>query len=646
MKTIEIISQDLFDKIRSRFTNLQMGDETGEVTMDPRKARFYDFDFTIENHDLGRVSISINELGTLKMFYGKSILEDIDPVSRDYWYDFLREMRSFAMRRLLRFDTRDITKSNLNKDDFQYLASNGSKEESMNESKFTGSSMTSHRVLERTKLIVKHKKSVNDESIGGRRGMPSNISAIFIENEEGERFKYPFIHTAGAKAMQRHVANGGRPYDELGRHIIDTSGKIAQLSAFHRHMGKHDALNQEVHEIAHRTGAKLESLRSHINSLHGQRGYEAFAETFDPTSTMDGMAEMDQATMEDYKSKFTVNSFKEDLAQYFPLIHSIMQETGTVDLENYIKEADICSDCEHDPCICDDKVKEDEFDIYSRKSNKFDDAFESWAHALAEGDIEPDTLGQLAELLAGGQLPTVGVDATSTIEALTGIGLDNAPDFDMLSKDLEDLARETDGQGNPIYTIMAWLEKIDPEAANELEKQQQPQQQPQPTPQAPAAPQAQQSAAPQGQQPMAEGQEDEDEVHDKEKDSKKPSMQELAHWIGGHYNANYKEEGFKSPWRKGVTELGIMAEKEFGHPYHHLVKELMSMKDGETKLQRAARRSHERKQEMEGSESVLGHKDIEPKMAGATRPGQREPGMSTAENQHFEAILRLAGLAK
>ena len=40
MKAIQIISQDLFDKVRSRFTNLEMGDEAGAITIDPAEARF------------------------------------------------------------------------------------------------------------------------------------------------------------------------------------------------------------------------------------------------------------------------------------------------------------------------------------------------------------------------------------------------------------------------------------------------------------------------------------------------------------------------------------------------------------------------------------------------------------------------------
>ena len=73
MKAIQIISQDLFDKIRSRFSNLEMGDETGAVTIDPAYARYYDFDFVSEGNNLGRVSISLGDLGSLKVYYSQGI---------------------------------------------------------------------------------------------------------------------------------------------------------------------------------------------------------------------------------------------------------------------------------------------------------------------------------------------------------------------------------------------------------------------------------------------------------------------------------------------------------------------------------------------------------------------------------------------
>jgi ribosome modulation factor len=141
MKPISIISQSLFDKVRSRFSNLEMGDETGAVVIDPEEARFFDFDFVFEGNNLGRVSISINDPGSLKVYFSQGITENQDEPAKKEWFNFLREMRFFAMRRLLRFDTRDIAKTNLDKNDFQHLAKTQAPKEpdmtTMNENKKT-----------------------------------------------------------------------------------------------------------------------------------------------------------------------------------------------------------------------------------------------------------------------------------------------------------------------------------------------------------------------------------------------------------------------------------------------------------------------------------------------------------------------------
>ena len=678
MKTIEIISQDLFDKIRSRFTNLQMGDEQGGVTMDPREARFYDFDFTLEEHNLGRVSISINELGTLKVFYGQSILEDIDPISKDYWYDFLREMRQFAKRRLLRFDTRDITKSNLNKDDFQYLATNGNKEETtmdMNESvKFEGSSRTSYGKMQHAKVIVKHHKPVTDE-VAGARKRPGNIKAVYVENEDGERFKYPFIHTAGALAMAQHVSHGGKPYDERGNAIIGMSHDISECVSCLKHMGRHDSLNAEAHPIAERVHGKLQSLKDCLNKISGPKGYRAWSESWQPEATMGGtVEEVDQATFEDYKSKFTQSSFKEELAQFFPLINRIMKEAGTVDLEDLVHEGseEKCNECGmwESECACDhETVKEGEFE-----------QFESWAESTAEGTLEPQTIQDLKTLLSTDSFKQVGPEATGIIQGLQGINIhDNG-----LESALTDLAG-SDPSADPKFTIVSYYQKADPQVAQELAADQQqpaPQQEPAPDQsvdqQAPVAPEEQPTAEGEvpakntdiadkkakmdrlkGKEPSVAGhlanwlkgkkdsgatyeeEENEDEIHDKAANGEAPTMKDLAHWLCGHYNADFKEQGFKSPWRKGVTELGIMAEKEFGPQYSHLVKELMTSKEGESALERIIRKSHERKTKTGEADEMQSHSQSP--LSNVDNP--RLP-KGPEEEEQFEAILRLAGLAK
>ena len=668
MNIIEIIAQDVFDKVRGRFANLQMGNEDGTVTSNPKEARFFDFDFVLEGNNLGRVSLSINERGSLKVFYSQGITEGQDGITRGLWYEFLKEMRYFAKRRMLRFDTRDITKGNLDKSDFQYLAINGSKEDNMNESSMYGSSKTSYRKLENTRLIVRHGKAVDEGKAGDRS---RHINALFVENSEGERFKYPFIHLAGAKCMQRHVANGGTPHDDAGKAIIKMSEQIAQLNSFKRHV-KTATLNDDAHQIHERAGQKLQNLRDCMNTLQTQRGYQEWAENFSP---MEEAAELDPVTMEDYKAKFTVKHFDETLAGVFPLIHSIMQEAGTVDLDSVVHEGDDkeCDECGmlESKCKCDDKEKTESFE-----------AFESWADAIVEGTMTPDQIDQLKDLLAAGL--TLGPDGTSAIEALQNVGIED----EKLEDALKSLAN-VDPSADPIETLQAWLRVNDPDALSQLDiGGEAPQTNVDPAPQGDVgqepAPQGDMGAeqdpnamapeagaeqdpnamAPEEEEPAMAEAEDEEAMDNAEPRKEKPvNIKELAEFIGAFYNPNAREQGL-GEWRKGPTELGIMAGKQFGDRAGRMV-ELMV-----TKMQERTQGHQEFAEVMklagiktqEATQMVTGKSKYVDKKVGQwtskgykvekthNHPnGDKTVKLSTDDkksNEGIDIMLRLAGLAK
>lgn len=590
MNSTHIISQDVFDKIRSRFQNLEMGDEDGGVTLDPKLARFFDFDFIVEGKNLGRVSISINERGTLKVFYSQGILEDTNDFVKDLWYDFLREMRMFAKRRLLRFDTRDITKSNLNKNDFQYLATNGPKDDNMdlNESaKFEGSKKTSYRVLEKTKLIAKHKKSIETEEHGARsRG--SNIKALYIENAEGERYKYPFIHIAGAKAMQRHVANGGRPYDEKGQAIVKISEEILQLSAFKRHVGKPDGMNQRVNEITSKTNEKLMSLRRTVEGLCNQSYYEKWSENFVPNAAE---VQLDEVSVEDYKSAFTVSSFREDLMQYFPLIHKVMNEAGELDLEEYVATEGsigsgigkvaggigggiIAARTKQNPIVgaeigsdigsaVGDKVGDMVSSLFNKKdkpaSEAFDD-FTEWADRVEEGKLEPDTLADLKDLLDNKL--TLDVGGQSAIDGLEGIGVNDEELFAQL-RDLADPEKGGDPKNDPKDTVVKWLSSFDPEAAEELFG-------------------SKSGSEPADDLDMAKDiEQDSDEMPKEEMNTSSSShIRKIAEKIYSHYNRHHKEQGL-GPFPKGEKGIYDEVTNDFGEEAGELAAQLIKELGGD-----------------------------------------------------------------
>ena len=45
MRELDKIASELFDKIRSRFEPVRLGDKSGDDTKNPEAARFYNFDY-------------------------------------------------------------------------------------------------------------------------------------------------------------------------------------------------------------------------------------------------------------------------------------------------------------------------------------------------------------------------------------------------------------------------------------------------------------------------------------------------------------------------------------------------------------------------------------------------------------------------
>ncbi len=329
------ISYDLFNKIRSQFSNIQIGDSTGQPTADPQEAVFFDFEFKEDADTFGRVSISLADGENMKVFYNRDLVSKIDEDSRDEWYAFLKELKDFAVEHQLAFDVRDITKSNLTKQDYKNLAdtnatvnTDGMSEELNRITKLagvevkeglTGTSKSSYENLDKTRLIIRHSGPV-DETVPGSRSR--HINSLYIENEDGERFKYPITHLAGARAMTRHVANGGRPHDEFGQHIIKTSENIAQLNSFSRYVSHKDQLNDNAGDIIEQTKLKLENLRAYIKNLGKQTHYDEASKNFKPSA----IADLSDDERSAYREKFTMKHLDDRVENVLPLIHNIMQE--------------------------------------------------------------------------------------------------------------------------------------------------------------------------------------------------------------------------------------------------------------------------------------------------------------------------------
>ena len=503
MNGLDNISKSLFEKIRGRFPKIVMGDENGAPTSNESQARFFDFDWVVNGENQGAVSISINENDALKVYYSQNMLENLPEPVENEWYAFLKEMRFFAKKHMMSFDTRDIAKSNLDKRDYQYLAS-----KQVQESAMYGTTKSSYEELDKTKLIIRHKKEITPEQVGART---RHISSLFIENEAGERFKYPYAHLAGARAMSRHVANGGLPHDDFGKHIIETSSNIAKLTAFKRYVGKKDFMNTTSNDIIEGSNIELDNLRNHIKKLQGQQYYLDTKENFSVTES--GDSELGEDVINELTNAFTIPQFNEELKDMFPLLHRIHQKRvaeTTLDLDDVVSEGNAVA--EMDPESFFDKVAnsgsdgydmlhdammgkygravekeaqdmyndvsvdnglhpDDDFeDIYDRMMDQIEadygkteglDDFESWADSVVDEALDKQRIALLNKLVSK-DFP-VGPDATNALESLKGIIEDEG-----LMSELKELA-DNDPTASAKPVIYKHLKSTQPEVLDQVD---------------------------------------------------------------------------------------------------------------------------------------------------------------------------------
>ena len=228
---LNAVAQDLFDELKSRFSNLTLGDQDAQTTIDPQQARFFKFDWN-DNP----ISISIDE-EDVRLIYNKNITDTLESSLQDDWYSFAKYMREFAITHNLGFKPQDVEKLDLEQGDFEFL----SQVNTVQESKMHGTPKTSYDKLDKTKMIIRHSKQV-DETIPGSRSR--NIDCIFIENAQGERFRFPYNYLKGARAMMMHVAKGGNPYDDIGESIIKKVEEIKDLRNFNSYTLRQGLLDE------------------------------------------------------------------------------------------------------------------------------------------------------------------------------------------------------------------------------------------------------------------------------------------------------------------------------------------------------------------------------------------------------------------
>ena len=366
MKDFNRIGEDLFNKLRGRFQEMTIGDDEGNVTNEPTAARFFDFEYSESGSKLGKVSVSIDEDDGLTVIYSRDFIQNEDEMTQKNWYNFLRELRKFSKKRLLNFDVRDINKTNLTKRDYKFLATNRPEDITMTESKLYGTGRISYQNIDNARLVIKHTESIDQTNPSART---RKIGSIYIESAAGERFKYPYKHMSGARAMARHVAEGGNPYDDFGSHITSLSEEMSKLRKFKNYMGRSSVMAESLEGYMDIVKERISTVKKTIENLQKPNYYR---ETFDSFETPI-FEDVPEDVAENWVDQLTIRQFNEELQDIFPYIYNLVKEgtkSKSLGPEDLLGEAAGCP-CNEPPggkctcpkdcpdCNCNESVKED-----------------------------------------------------------------------------------------------------------------------------------------------------------------------------------------------------------------------------------------------------------------------------------------------
>lgn len=481
MREIGKISEGLFEKIRDRFEDVSLGDAEANAVTDPTKARFFNFDYTVDGKNYGNITISMVDEISLKVYFSKNITQNLDTVEKQKWYGFLKELREFSKRNMLSFEPRDITRPTLkhrdikqvskaddtfNKDDVlaediadidaridnlrdaikhetprrhpddaddtvQYARHNkkiaGYKAElkalmakkTLKEGHMYGTNRTSYENGNNVRIMVRHSDVIDPERRGARS---RKIKSIFLETSQGERFKLPHNSLGYARAMARHIAEGGEMHDDFGKHISNIAEECSKLRPFRAAMSRRVFEDDETQRMVEAAFDYHGQLKHTLSKMAGAKGYKQCKEEFEINGAYISEEDVD---VESIRERFVKRVFNDRMEDALPIVQKAYN---------------------------------------MKKENKYAKQFESWANDIAEGTWSvPDSDESIEELkkLLSEELP-LGVDAVNATSALYNIIGD-----DVLFDQLGDLSDENpDADARPV--VLDWLKNNMPEVFSQV----------------------------------------------------------------------------------------------------------------------------------------------------------------------------------
>jgi ssDNA-binding Zn-finger/Zn-ribbon topoisomerase 1 len=309
MINYEKVAEKIFSIIKGHDHDLVMFTEDGMETSSAEEARRF---FVSKPNYMVTLD---GEARHIKINKNSNVpLEDMESV--------MKQLKNLATSNMLKTEIRVFGKE-ITPKDFAYQAKNlkGTAMENIQEASFSrmhGFKKTSYQTLESTKIVVRHRRPIDEEVQGSRA---RNIQAIFIEHA-GERFRFPHNNLAGARAMARHINEGGEMSDSIGKYIIESISNYNKLMEFVRYARTNKLINEESEDIVKTVRESMGIIRREIGQLQGAKTYESIKKRIEESDV--NVIEETGEDVSDLQDMFTVRKFDEEIGNVLPIVKKLM----------------------------------------------------------------------------------------------------------------------------------------------------------------------------------------------------------------------------------------------------------------------------------------------------------------------------------
>lgn len=237
-----------------------------------------EFTFTKNKKEYGKAWISIDDANHITVYYdSKQEDSPTDPTPgleyNDTWTGFLINLKKWAQRRQLGFElsNKDRLGDDMRQRDYYKM------KEKISEGYYAmGKSKSYNDNVPNIKIILQHNRNIEE---GEQRYR--NVSKIYLENVDGERFLAPTNKPGVAQIYARHLAEGGQTNDDRWNHLKGLCEEYSKMAGFVR-ATRNGEFTESAQQLVQVGINHYNNLRESLSKLRGSRGYNAYFESWSP----------------------------------------------------------------------------------------------------------------------------------------------------------------------------------------------------------------------------------------------------------------------------------------------------------------------------------------------------------------------------